>query len=128
MGLYNASFVSAQRHLVLRHVKNVDGTPPLQFKAKAIKDEDAMLRECERQQGVGCYHMQKVSPGRKRITCIMDGRRMCLCNLVQGDDGPSPREVYGAGSSPRLVVHFPCANMTKYKANYQRGQRPVMMP
>ena len=35
-----------------------------------------------------------------------------------------PRAVYGPGSAPRQFARFPCADLTKFKANYGQHGKP----
>jgi len=49
------------------------------------------------------------------------GRDICICNVVEA---LPPREVYSAGSAPRQVASFPCADVRKFKANYGQAGMP----
>jgi len=126
MGLYDASFVySAAANATLRRMKNVHDVPPAVWKGFALKEEDALLKECQQLRGGSCAMIRKGNwrDASGKMSCWSKelGRDICICNVVEA---LPPREVYSAGSAPRQVASFPCADVRKFKANYGQAGMP----
>jgi len=121
MGLYDAAFITSERSTSLARVRNSANVSSAKFKEQALKDEDALLHVCEQRTGHGCRDVRH-GPGRDACFSSSAGRHICVCNKV-GVDG-EPRAVYGLGSAPRQFAKFPCADLTKFKANYGQHGKP----
>jgi len=121
MGLYDAAFIAAEREKTLARVKNSANLSSAAFKRQALQDEDALLKACEAQTGHGCHEVRHGS-GRDACYSSAAGRHICVCNKVAVDG--EPRAVYGPGSAPRQFARFPCADLTKFKANYGQHGKP----
>ena len=110
MGLYDATFLNTHARNVTA-LKNKRGATGLRWKLRGVGWEDKLFKVCD-----------AVSPDApiRRFTrqCYNATlrRRTCICASV--DIGAEPRRVYGAGSTPRQAWNYPCANISKFKANW----------
>ena len=120
MGLYDAAFLRAHVADVTK-LKNSHGATGMRWKQRGVGWEDKMFKVCD-----------AVSPDApvRRFTrrCHNKtlGRETCMCSHVSIDSAPA--RVYGAGSTPRQVWRYACADVEKFKANWARNRTMVISP
>lgn len=116
MGLYDAAFLRSPAAVSnISALKNSRGASGMRWKIRGVGWEDKLFKVCD-----------AVSPDApiRRFTRRCEnktlGRRTCICNGLS--IASQPVSVYGAGSTPRQVWRFDCADIAKYKANWARNQ------
>uniref|UniRef100_A0A7S3W0S6 Uncharacterized protein n=2 Tax=Emiliania huxleyi TaxID=2903 RepID=A0A7S3W0S6_EMIHU len=118
MGLYDAAFLAARRADIVR-LKNARGAPAETWKRRGFGWEDKVIKLCD----------ASGSPPPRRFTrrCYNKTllRRTCICSSVHVESTPAP--VY-ADSTPRQVWRFDCADVRKFKANFERNRTLVLAP
>ena len=120
MGLYEASFIAANRDAIVAQLKNTRGAPVARWKKRGFGWEDKVFKMCDAES----------VPAVRRFTrqCwnATLGRRTCLCSTVE--IAATPQVVYGPGRAPRQVWRFGCMDVVKFKANWQRNLTLVLVP
>lgn len=119
MGLYDAHFLADSRADVLA-LKNARALPAEKWKKRGFGWEDKLFKVCD---------ARSPSPVRRFTRKCWNAtlqRHTCMCSTISVD--PTPIQLYGAESAPRQAWRFPCADIVKYKANFQRNLTLVMRP
>ena len=120
MGLYEASFIAANRDAIVSQLKNAHGAPVPRWKKRGIGWEDKGFKMCD------AASVPAVRRFTRQCYNATLGRATCLCSKVEID--AEPQTVYGQGSTPRQVWRFGCMDVVKFKANWQRNRTLVLMP
>ena len=120
MGLYDAAFLYKHQPALLT-LKNANHAPATKWKARGFGWEDKLIKLCDAE--------SPDAPVRRFTRQCHNstlGRRTCMCSTFTTDD--ERQAVYGEGSALRQVWRFGCADVVKYKANFQRNRTLVMSP
>jgi hypothetical protein len=112
IGLYDYAFLLRRWHRVME-LKNPRGSAGVEkWKRRGFGWEDAMIKACDRESEVPLRRFTR------RCYNATLRRRTCMCNPVVDR---APVRVYGPGSAARVAYRFPCADLTKFKANFKRN-------
>jgi hypothetical protein len=120
MGLYDASFLNAHAADVVA-LKNVRNATAMRWKQRGMGWEDKLFKLCDATSRDG-----PIRRFTRRCQNTTLRRPTCICSLAQLDE--TLVRVYGAHSTPRQALRFPCADVVKFKANWARNRTLVIAP